>query len=55
MTMRIRDYVLLGLCAVWLVLAVRSYIKKKKSGGCFGCDGCGGGDCGGCGRQRKPR
>lgn len=43
--MRIRDYVLLGLLALWLALALCRMLKRKKNGGCQGCGGCSG-SCG---------
>lgn len=33
-------YIIAGLLAVLVILAVRSYFGKKYSGGCNGCSGC---------------
>lgn len=37
------DYIILGIICILIILTVRSYIKKKKSGKSFcgcGCDNC---------------
>lgn len=33
-------YIIAGLLAVLVILAVRSYFGKKYCGGCNGCSGC---------------
>lgn len=33
-------YIIAGLLAVLVILAVRSYFGKKYRGGCNGCSGC---------------
>lgn len=37
--MRIRDYVLLGIILVCVVLVLVALYKKKKTGRCIGCSG----------------
>ena len=41
--MRIRDYIILGLIMIWLVLVIIKRIKQKDYGSCASCshrDGC---------------
>lgn len=42
--MRIRDYVIVGMIVLWLLVVLLIFYKKKKSGKCIGC----GGDCSSC-------
>lgn len=34
------NYIIGGILAVLVLLAVRSLLNKKKEGGCSGCSGC---------------
>lgn len=35
--MGIKDYILLGLIMIWLVLVIINLINQKKRGGCISC------------------
>lgn len=51
------EIVLIALIALAIVFAVRSIIKKRKSGGCCGCgsSSCGSSCCTGCGMENKNK
>ena len=42
------DIIVLSILGAVVLLAVRSMLKAKKSGGCAGCSKCSGGCAGGC-------
>lgn len=50
------DFIVLGIVAVCLALALRAIHRDRKAGkhcgGCSGCSGCSGGNCGAC-QKRK--
>lgn len=47
--MRIRDYILLAMVLIWLIVTLAVMAKRKKQGMCIGCSG---GACASCPKQK---
>lgn len=50
--MGIADIVLLGLVALWFILVIVLWVKKKKAGECIGCTG---GACANCPKKTTKK